>query len=65
MVVLGVDAHKRTHTVVVADQLGSKLAVKTVAATSDLTFRTSEGPLRPPPFGRLDPADLGIVEFDQ
>jgi transposase len=35
MVVLGVDAHKRTHTVVAADELGRKLAEKTVATTSD------------------------------
>lgn len=35
MVVLGVDAHKRTHTVVAADELGRKLGAKTVAATSE------------------------------
>jgi len=35
MVVLGVDAHKRTHTVVAADELGRNLGEKTVAATTD------------------------------
>jgi transposase len=35
MVVLGVDAHKRTHTVVAADELGRKLGEKAVAATTD------------------------------
>lgn len=35
MVVLGVDAHKRTHTIVAADELGRKLAEKTVATTSE------------------------------
>lgn len=34
MVVIGVDSHKRTHTVVAADATGRKLAEKTVAATS-------------------------------
>lgn len=33
-VIVGVDAHKRTHTLVVADALGRKLGEKTVAATS-------------------------------
>lgn len=35
MVVLGVNAHKRTDTVVATDELGRKLGEKTVAATSD------------------------------
>jgi len=35
MVVLGVDAHKRSHTVVATDELGRKLAEKTVASTSE------------------------------
>ena len=35
MVVLGVDAHKRTHTIVAADELGRRLAEKTVATTSE------------------------------
>lgn len=35
MVVVGVDAHKRTHTLVAVDELGRKLAEKTVAATPD------------------------------
>ena len=34
MIVIGVDSHKRTHTVVAADELGRKLAEKTVVATS-------------------------------
>ena len=34
MVVIGVDSHKRTHTVVAPDGTGRKLAEKTVAATS-------------------------------
>jgi transposase len=34
MIVIGVDSHKRTHTVVAADPTGRKLAEKTVAATS-------------------------------
>jgi transposase len=34
-VVIGIDAHKRTHTLVVADELGRELAQKTVAATTD------------------------------
>ena len=35
MVVVGVDAHKRTHTLVAIDEAGRKLAEKTVAATPD------------------------------
>jgi transposase len=35
MAVVGVDAHKRTHTLVAVDELGRKLGEKTVAATSD------------------------------
>lgn len=35
MVVVGVDAHKGTHTLVAADELGRKVAEKTVAATTD------------------------------
>jgi transposase len=35
MVVIGVDAHKRTHTVVAVDEAGRKLAERTVATTSD------------------------------
>ena len=34
MVILGVDAHKRTHTVVAADENGHQLGQRTVAATS-------------------------------
>ena len=33
MVVMGVDLHKRSHTVVVIDETGRKLAEKTIAAT--------------------------------
>jgi transposase len=35
MVVIGVDAHKRTHTAVAVDEAGRKLAEKTAAATTD------------------------------
>ena len=35
IVVFGVDAHKRTHTVVAADEAGAELARTTVAATSE------------------------------
>ncbi|MGO9854375.1 MAG: IS110 family transposase [Acidimicrobiales bacterium] len=35
MVVVGVDAHKRTHTLVAIDDAGRKLSEKTVAATPD------------------------------
>lgn len=35
MVTIGVDAHKATHTLVAVDEVGRKLAEKTVAATSD------------------------------
>jgi transposase len=35
MVVLGADLHKRSHTVVVIDETGRKLAERTVAATAD------------------------------
>lgn len=38
MVVIGVDAHKRTHTLVVLDEVGRKLGERTVAATSDGHF---------------------------
>ncbi|MGH9098528.1 MAG: IS110 family transposase, partial [Acidimicrobiales bacterium] len=34
MVVLGIDAHKRTHTAVAVDEHGRKVGVKTVPATS-------------------------------
>jgi transposase len=34
-VVIGVDAHKRTHTLVAADELGREVATKTLAATAD------------------------------
>ena len=33
MVVVGADVHKRTHTFVAVDEVGRKLAEKTVAAT--------------------------------
>ena len=35
MVVIGVDAHKRTHTVVAVDEAGRKLAERTAPATAD------------------------------
>jgi hypothetical protein len=34
-VVIGVDAHKRTHTLVAPDELGREVAAKTLAATAD------------------------------
>jgi transposase len=34
-VVIGVDAHKYTHTLVAVDELGRELAAKTLAATAD------------------------------
>ena len=33
--VIGVDAHRRTHTLVAVDQLGRKLAQKTIGTSSD------------------------------
>ena len=35
MVVIGVDAHKRTHTVVAVDEAGRKLTERTAPATAD------------------------------
>ena len=35
MVVLGIDAHKRSHTLVAVDEVGRRLATQTVAATDD------------------------------
>src|ERR687883_320619 len=35
MIILGVDAHKRTHTFVVVGEVGRKLAQRTVAATEE------------------------------
>jgi hypothetical protein len=35
VVILGVDAHKRTHTLVAIDEAGRKLGERTVAATTD------------------------------
>jgi transposase len=34
-VVIGVDAHKRAHTLVAADELGRELVAKTLAATAE------------------------------
>jgi transposase len=34
MLVVGIDAHKRTHTAVAVDEVGKKVAIKTVASTS-------------------------------
>ena len=44
MVVVGVDAHKRTHTLVAVDQVGRKLAERTVATTSDGHLQAVRGP---------------------
>jgi transposase len=38
MLVVGIDAHKRTHTAVAVDELGKRVASKTVAATSAGNF---------------------------
>nr|WP_306307694.1 hypothetical protein [Nocardia araoensis] len=35
MIVIGIDAHKRTHTAVAADELGRQLSTKTVGTTSN------------------------------
>jgi hypothetical protein len=35
MMAIGVDAHKRTHTLVAIDDVGKKLAERTLAATSE------------------------------
>jgi transposase len=35
MVILGVDAHKRTHTLVAVDEVGRKLGERTVSATQE------------------------------
>ena len=35
MVVIGVDAHKRTHTLAVVDEMGRSLAPRTFPATLD------------------------------
>src|SRR6266536_5612490 len=35
MIILGVDAHKRTHTLVAIDDAGRRLGERTVAATTD------------------------------
>lgn len=34
MIVIGIDAHKRTHTAVATDQMGQQLSTKTVGTTS-------------------------------
>lgn len=34
MIMLGIDAHKRTHTAVAVDELGRQLGVKTTTATT-------------------------------
>ena len=34
MIILGIDAHKRTHTVVAVDELGRQLATRTTATTT-------------------------------
>jgi transposase len=35
VIIIGVDWHKRTHTVVAVDQVGRRLGERTVKATSD------------------------------
>lgn len=34
MIVIGIDAHKRTHTSVATDQMGQQISTKTVGTTS-------------------------------
>ena len=43
MVVIGGDAHKRTHTLVAVDQVGRKLGERTVPATPRATCRPWHG----------------------
>src|ERR1700729_1876586 len=43
MVVIGMDAHKRTHTMVAVDELGRRLGERTGAAASDGTCRRCSG----------------------
>ena len=38
MVILGTDAHKRSHTIVAVDPAGAEVGSLTVAATSELIF---------------------------
>jgi hypothetical protein len=45
MVVVGVDAHERTHTLVAIDEAGRKLAGKSVAATADGHLEAVVGPV--------------------
>ncbi|CAH0136170.1 hypothetical protein SRABI26_00351 [Arthrobacter sp. Bi26] len=35
MVIIGIDAHKRSHTAVIADTVGRQIAVKTIGTTSN------------------------------
>ena len=44
MVIVGADAHKRTHTFVAVDELGRKLAEKTSRQRQRATWRASPGP---------------------
>lgn len=43
MVTIGVDAHKRTHTFVAVDDVGKKLAERTLPATSEGISTPSSG----------------------
>ena len=45
MVILGIDAHKRTHTVVAVDEVGRQLAQSTVHATTAGSSRVCCGGL--------------------
>ncbi|MFY1654346.1 IS110 family transposase [Solwaraspora sp. WMMB762] len=42
MTVIGIDAHKRTHTLVAVDDLGRKLGERTIAATDEGHFQALE-----------------------
>ena len=43
MVIVGVDAHKRTHTLVAVDEVGRKLGERTVSATREGHLEQSPG----------------------
>jgi hypothetical protein len=44
MVMIGTDSHKRTHTAVALDEVGRRLAEKTVPALVTGTWRWPAGP---------------------
>ena len=44
MVIFGIDAHKRTHTVVAVDAHGRQLGGRTLGTTTAITSRCCAGP---------------------